>query len=75
MGLFDSSCIHQLKIHYCVNVALIVILLGVVAQMIDIRILKGLVRCYGENLIAISSAEEFSLIVEQFQRIPMSWIV
>ena len=73
---FDGWHIDEVETQHHVDVLLVVgVVFGVMAESIDI----GIVEVFGfgnlQHLVAFSGVEEFALLVEEFEGVPMTGVV
>src|SRR3712207_3574996 len=72
----NSLHIHQFQSQNGLNMAFVErIIIGIFAQMVHIRIIEIFLLGYRQHLVTVISGQEFTLTVEQFQGIPVAWIV
>ena len=76
MRCLDSFYIYQFQCQHAVDVALVkCIVFSIVAQVVDIGILKRLALSDVEHFISVIFGKEFALAVKQLQRVPLTWVV
>ena len=76
MCILHRLDIHEIQSQYAIDVALVKrIVLDIFTQMVNIYIFKVFFLGNRQYFSTIGCGEEFTLSVQQFQRIPMTWIM
>ena len=74
--LADCFYVYQIQCQHAVNVLLVIrIIFCILAQMIYISKLKSFSFCDTENFISFFLIQEFPMFIQQFQCIPLLWIM
>ena len=74
-SLSDCLYIDEWKAEDALHVSLVIMLCCQVAEVVDIGILKTLFGGYLQHLLSIGCGQELSVPVQQFQCVPVAWVV
>ena len=73
---FNGFQVCQFECFHCVDVALVErVVLPVVSKLVYVGIVEIFLFCYVEHGSTVCSRQEFALVVQQFQCVPLAWIV
>ena len=75
MCVLDSLDIHGIQSQHCVQMFVRIVVFGDVAEIVHIREVE--ILCFGKvkDSLTFYCCKEFSTVVEQFESIPLAWVV